>query len=263
MAVTCNTSSCTLRAVPHVQASLAERWQGVPIMAPVFHCAIGFALAAGLSITGPLEYGGHFSLWRFVAAILLFAPLAMTWDGVAAAMEMCGVHRIISAPLIIVVATLLPPLLFPGDTRDEVDDDASMARAMFGAKFERYRLSATAERYRRVAAQAGDEDQQLEFEASQRPVLSPTPDHETLLAEFVELERLTRQCGPDWLLFAIPLVNHAYFVGHALLRPGTPPDLAAVVVGLSTVSLAAHRRACLFGYVPSVPSGPPQREKTE
>lgn len=109
-------ATATLRTHPHAFNALRDRWQGVPVMAPVFHVAIGFGFAAGLSLTGAFDLGRPIALWRYFVAMVLTSPLSLLFDLVPTLGERNGVSRQVSAPLIIVLAAVLPVLLFPART---------------------------------------------------------------------------------------------------------------------------------------------------
>lgn len=59
-----------LKTTNHVMAALNERWHGMPVMAPLFHSAVGFGLAAGMKICND----------QFLPALLLTNPIALLWD---------------------------------------------------------------------------------------------------------------------------------------------------------------------------------------
>ncbi len=62
-----------LVAAPHAHAALASRVFGVPALAPFFHCAFGWGIAAALQIFGHTPRGA-------LLAVLAGPALAMAWD---------------------------------------------------------------------------------------------------------------------------------------------------------------------------------------
>lgn len=88
-----------LRSSPHVLSALSERWHGMPVMAPLFHCAVGFGFAAGMKLASG----------RKLPALLLANPIALLWDVPCRIVEAVApaVPRATMVPLMLVTATAL------------------------------------------------------------------------------------------------------------------------------------------------------------
>jgi hypothetical protein len=104
-----------LQTHPHALQAISTQFNGVPVMAGLFHVALGVGIASAFAVTGPLHLWGPVSAVRYGAALLLTVPIALLFDLPTTLGEMAGVSRAFTAPMMGVVAPMLPVLLWPAE----------------------------------------------------------------------------------------------------------------------------------------------------
>jgi len=114
-----------LRTHPHAYHALETRWSSAPVMAPLYHVAMGVGFAMALSLTGPFDLTQRVPLWRWVVTVVLTGPIALLFDLPPRFAERMDVGRSTVAPLLIVLTAILPPLIWPATKTNSVAVAAS------------------------------------------------------------------------------------------------------------------------------------------
>eukprot|EP00937_MAST-01D_sp_MAST-1D-sp2_P002572 g2572.t1 len=98
---------------PHAAEALGERVWGFPVLAPFFHVAFGWGVAAACMVAGWPK-----GVRAQLLVVLLVTPLAMCWDPAFRAVgALFHCSKAAAAPVLMALTLILPPMLLQGGFR--------------------------------------------------------------------------------------------------------------------------------------------------